>query len=169
MKHRIQTPASGCLYPQTASAAGAAKALLNEAKTVQKNPKLPSVKQLDFSFTRPRFRSASCSIALCRLFACYRTAGRRAMLFRRNDALKRFREDLSVCSEEPDIPSAARCALWGRLCCREIHGRALPESSASGQSAQAHGVTSAAAKRAAQKTSGKTMRRASRPDVFKRF
>ena len=31
-----------------------------------------SLRQLDFSFTRPRFRSESCSIALCRLFACYR-------------------------------------------------------------------------------------------------
>ncbi|MEE1109595.1 MAG: hypothetical protein UH229_05910, partial [Lachnospiraceae bacterium] len=49
-----------------------AKSLLNEAKTVQKNPKLASLRQLDFSFTRPRFRSESCSIALCRLFACHR-------------------------------------------------------------------------------------------------
>ena len=52
---------------------------------------------------------------------------------------------------------------------QNVHGRVRPESSASEQSAQAHGVTSAAVKRAAKKTSGKTMRRASRPEVFKRF
>ena len=90
----------------------------------------------------------------------------RAILFRRNGASPALPRRPSGLLGKAGDPISFPLRFVEAPLKQGMHGRALPESSAFEQSALIHGVTSAAAMRVAKKTSGKTMRRASRPEVF---